>query len=128
VRLSVFERKILRKIFGPTKEANSIWRIKTNMELDQLIKHLNIINNVKSERLSLFGHTNRMPETSVVKKKYKWKPLTGRPVGRPKCRWEGDVRNDMRRCKLLSGQNMSKMAQNGRSSLRRPKLSQSCSA
>jgi hypothetical protein len=27
--LSVFERKMLRKIFGPTKKANGIWRIKT---------------------------------------------------------------------------------------------------
>ena len=42
--LSVFERKILRRIFGPTEEANGIWRIKTNKELDELIKHRNIIN------------------------------------------------------------------------------------
>ena len=35
--LLVFERKILRSIFGPTKE-NQIWRIKTNEELDKLIK------------------------------------------------------------------------------------------
>ena len=35
-KLSVFEMKILRKIFGPTKEANGIWRIKTNKELDEL--------------------------------------------------------------------------------------------
>ena len=27
-RLSVFERKILRKIFGPTREDNGNWRIK----------------------------------------------------------------------------------------------------
>jgi hypothetical protein len=33
--LSVFERKILRKIFEPTKEDNGIWRIKTNKELDE---------------------------------------------------------------------------------------------
>jgi hypothetical protein len=33
-RLSVFERRILRKIFGPTEENNGIWRIKTNMHLD----------------------------------------------------------------------------------------------
>jgi hypothetical protein len=57
-RLSVFERKILRKIFGLTKEDNFIWRIKTNMELDELIKHRNIINYVKSQRLSWFGHIN----------------------------------------------------------------------
>jgi len=36
-KLSVFEGKILRKIFGPTKEANGIWRVKTNKELDELI-------------------------------------------------------------------------------------------
>jgi hypothetical protein len=59
----VFERKILRKISGPTKEDNGIWRIKTNKELDELIKHRNIINYVKSHRLSWFGHINRMPET-----------------------------------------------------------------
>jgi hypothetical protein len=29
----VFERKILRRMFGPTKE-NQIWRIKNNEELD----------------------------------------------------------------------------------------------
>jgi hypothetical protein len=44
----VFKRKILRKIFGPTKEDNGIWRIKTNMELDELIKHRNLINYVKA--------------------------------------------------------------------------------
>jgi hypothetical protein len=48
----VFERKILGKIFGPTKEDNGIWRIKTNKELDELIKHGDIINYVKSQRLS----------------------------------------------------------------------------
>jgi len=36
-KLLAFERKILRRIFGPTKE-NQIWRIKTNEEVDKLIK------------------------------------------------------------------------------------------
>ena len=44
---------------------------------------------------------NRMPETSIVKKIHKWKPLTGRPIGRPKSQWEDDVRNDMRKMKLI---------------------------
>jgi len=41
-KLLVFERKILRRIFGPTKEIQ-IWRVKTNEELDKLIKHKNIV-------------------------------------------------------------------------------------
>ena len=68
-KLNVFERKVLQKIFGPTKEANGIWRIKTKKELDELIRHWNTINYVKAQRLSWFGHINRMPETSIVKKK-----------------------------------------------------------
>jgi len=55
-KLIVFERKVLRKIFGPTKESDGTWRIKTNIELDELIRHKNIINHVKAQRLSWFGH------------------------------------------------------------------------
>jgi hypothetical protein len=98
-RLSVFEGKILRKIYGPTKEDDGNWRIKTNGELDEPIKHRNTINYVKAQRLSWFGHTNRMPETIVVKKIYKWKPFTGRPEGRPKSRWEDDFRNELKKMK-----------------------------
>jgi len=50
-KLLVFERKILRRIFGPIKE-NQIWRIKINEELDKLIKHKNIVNYIKTQRLS----------------------------------------------------------------------------
>jgi len=51
--------------------------------------------------LSWFGKINRMPETSIVKKIYKWKPFTGRPVGRPKSRWEDGIRNDFKKIKLI---------------------------
>jgi len=76
-KLLVFERKILRRIIGPTKE-NQIWRIKTNEELDKLIKHNNIVNYIKAQRLSWFGHVQRMPDTRIVKKIFKWNPLTKR--------------------------------------------------
>ena len=85
-RLSAFERKILREIFGPTKEDNGIWGIKTNKELHELINHRNVIIYVKAQILSWFGHINRMPEISIVRKIYEWKPSTSRPVGRPKSR------------------------------------------
>jgi hypothetical protein len=41
-----------------------------------------------------------MPETSIVKRIRKWKPFTGRPAGRPKPRWEDDVRNGLNKMKL----------------------------
>jgi hypothetical protein len=92
----VFEREVLRKIFGPTKERDGTWRIKTDDELDKLIRHKNTINYVKSQRLSWFGHLHRMPEERMVKKVYKWKPMLRRPLGRPKNRWENDIRNDIK--------------------------------
>ena len=58
----VFERKVLRKIFGPTKERDGTWRIKTNDVLDELIRHNNTTNHIKAQRLSWFGHLHRMPE------------------------------------------------------------------
>jgi hypothetical protein len=67
-----------------------------NKELDELIKHRNIINYVTFKRLSWFEHINRMPEISIVRKIYKWKPFTSRPVGKPKPQWEDDVRNDLK--------------------------------
>ena len=42
-----------------------------------------------------------MPETSIVERIHKWKPFTGRPAGRHKSRWEDDVRNDMKKMKLV---------------------------
>jgi hypothetical protein len=66
-KLLVFERKILRGIFGPTK-GNQLWRVKTKEELDNLIRHKNIVNHIKAQRLSWFGHIQRMPDTRTAKK------------------------------------------------------------
>ena len=56
---------MLGRIFGPTKERDGTWRIKTN---DELIRHKNIINGIKARRLSWVGHLYRMPEKRMVKK------------------------------------------------------------
>ena len=93
-KLLVFERRILRRIFGPTKE-NQIWRIKTNEELEKLIKHKNIVNYIKAQRLSWFGHVQRMSDTRTVKKIFNWKPLTKGSQGRPKYRWEDNIKQDI---------------------------------
>jgi hypothetical protein len=75
-------------------------RMKTNRELDELIKHRNITNYIKALRWNWFGHINRMPENSTVKKPFKWKPFTRRPLGRPKSRWEDHIMNDLKRRNL----------------------------
>jgi hypothetical protein len=39
----VFERRILRGIFGPTQKADGEWRLKTNKELENAIRYENIV-------------------------------------------------------------------------------------
>jgi hypothetical protein len=98
-RLMVFDRKVLRKIFGPTNE-NGFWRIKTNQELDKIIKHKNIINFIRAQRLGWIGHIERMQETRMVKKAHSRKLISKRPIRRPKTRWEDDVRKDIQKLKV----------------------------
>ena len=42
------------------------------------------------------GHVERMTNERMAKTIYKWKPHT-RPKGRPRVRWEDDMRNDLRK-------------------------------
>jgi hypothetical protein len=49
-RLLVFERRVLKKIYGPTQDNDGVWRIKTNEELENLIKKKNIVRFIKSQR------------------------------------------------------------------------------
>ena len=98
-KLLVFERKIVRGIIEPTKE-NETWRIKNSEELDKLIKHENIVNYIKAQRLNWFGHIQRMPEARVTKKIFKWNPLTTRPRGRTKYRWEDNIIQDLGQMKI----------------------------
>jgi len=47
---------------------NQIWRIISNEELDKMIKHKNMFNYTKAQRLSWFGHVQRMPDIRRVNK------------------------------------------------------------
>ena len=78
-KLLVFERRILRRTFGPTQKANGEWRLKTNEELEHTIGYENIVRHIKSKRLSWLGHVERMPNERVAKTIYKWKPYATRP-------------------------------------------------
>jgi hypothetical protein len=94
-KLMIFERKIMRKILGPIRLDDSRWRIKTNQEISDALKGQNIIGFIKNQRLKWLGHVERMNEDNNVKKINRWQPMSKRPRGRPKLRWEDDVLEDI---------------------------------
>ena len=66
-KLMIFERKIMRKILGPTRSDDGYWRIKTNQEINDILKGQNIIGFIKKQRLNCLGHVERMAEDNSVK-------------------------------------------------------------
>ena len=50
-----------------------------------------------------------MAEDNIVQKIKRWKPMSKRPIGRPKPRWEDDVLEDIRSINI---RNWKKVAQN----------------
>ncbi|KAI5639582.1 reverse transcriptase (RNA-dependent DNA polymerase) domain-containing protein [Phthorimaea operculella] len=93
--LLVAERKILRKILGPVKNEDGIWRIRKNKEIEDIVREPNIIGESKAARLRWLGHVERMEEDRVVKKAYLGQPMGKRPVGRPRYRWTDEVIKDL---------------------------------
>jgi hypothetical protein len=66
-KLKIFERKILRKNYGPSY-VNGVWKIKYNDEVYKLLKEPNIVQSIKINRLRWLGHIRRMDEGSLYKK------------------------------------------------------------
>jgi hypothetical protein len=95
-KLTTFERKIMRKIYGPSRTADGYWRIKTNQEINDVLKRQNIIGFIKKQRLNWLRHVERMTEENMVQKIKRWKPMSKPSIGRPKTLWEDDVLGDVR--------------------------------
>jgi hypothetical protein len=62
LQLAVFERKILRKIFGPIRDTDQ-WRRRYNEELYQVYAEPEIVKCIRSARLRWAGHIVRMRES-----------------------------------------------------------------
>ena len=82
--LAVFERKILRNIYGSVKE-NELWRIRRNDELEATIKGENMARFIEGQRIQWLGHIERKQHTAIPKKMY-GKLYATRRRGRPKMR------------------------------------------
>ncbi|KAJ4433757.1 hypothetical protein ANN_16069 [Periplaneta americana] len=96
-RLRVFENKILRKIFGAKRdEVTGEWRKLHNAELHALYPSPDIIRNIKSRRLRWAGHVARMGESRNPYRVLAGRPEGKRPLGRPRRRWEDNIKMDLR--------------------------------
>jgi hypothetical protein len=95
-RLKVFENRVLRSIFGPKRdEVTGEWRKLHDEELSDLYSLPNIVRVVKSRRMRWAGHVARMGEGSGVHRVLVRKPEGKRPIGRPRRRWEDNVKMDL---------------------------------
>ncbi|KAJ4451867.1 hypothetical protein ANN_03345 [Periplaneta americana] len=96
-RLRVFENKVLRKIFGAKRdEVTGEWRKLHNTELHALYSSPDIIRNIKSRRLRWGRHVARMDESRNAYRVLVGRPEGKRPLGRPKRRWEDNIKMDLR--------------------------------
>ena len=67
-KLMIFERNIMRKIFGPTRSDDGYWRIKINQEISDILKGRNIIGFIKKRRLNWLGHLNAWPRIIMFRR------------------------------------------------------------
>jgi len=89
----IFERKILRRIYGPKCE-NGEWKRRTNRELEEKSKGEKIVKQIKGQRISWLGHLERM-EDRMPKKIFTQELEGTRKGGRPRKRWKEEVVRDL---------------------------------
>jgi len=65
------------------------------MELNNLYPSLNIMGVIKSRRMRWAGHVARMGEGRVVCRVLVGKSEEKKPLGRPRCRWKGNIKMDL---------------------------------
>jgi hypothetical protein len=65
-----------------------------NDELHSLYSSPNIVTVIKSRRIRWARHVARMAEGRGVYKVLIWRPEGKRPLGRPRCRWEDNIKMD----------------------------------
>jgi len=95
-RLRVFENRGLRRLFGPKgDEVTGEWRKLHNEELSDLYSLPNIVWVVKSRRMRWAGHVAHMGEGRLMHRVLVRKPEGKRPVGRPRRRWENNIKMDL---------------------------------
>ena len=88
---------MLRRVFGPKRdEVTWKWRKLHNEEFKDIYSLPNIVRVVKSRRMRWAGHVARMGEGRGVHWVLVGKPEGKRPLGRPRCRCDDNIKLDLR--------------------------------
>jgi transcription termination factor 2 len=100
----------LRKIFGHKREEDGSWRELQNDELHSLYSVPNTVRVIKSRRMRWAEHVARMGEGRGVYGVLVGRPEGKRPLGRPRRRWEDNIKQDLREIGI-DGANWIRLAQ-----------------
>jgi len=93
----VFEKRVLRRIFGPKRDEIGELRKLHNEELNNLYSSPNIIRVIKSRRMRLAGHAALMGERRGIYRDLIGKSEGLRPLGRPRRRWENNIKMNIQK-------------------------------
>ena len=80
--------------------------IKTNQEINEILKGQNIFGLIEKQRFNWFGHVERMAEDNNVQKIKRWKPMSKRPMRRAKTHWESEVLEDITSMNVATGRKL----------------------
>ena len=95
-RLRLTENRVLRRIFGPKRdEVSGEWRELHNEKLNLSVLLTQNFSGDKIDKKSWAGHVASMGERRGVYRVLVGKPEGKRPLGRPKCRWEDNIKMDL---------------------------------
>jgi hypothetical protein len=92
----VFEKRVLRRIFGPKRdEVKGEWIKLHNGKLHNLYSSPDIIRQIKSRRMRWAGHVAHMGEGKNVYRVLVGKPEEKRVLERPRHSWEDGFKMDV---------------------------------
>jgi hypothetical protein len=93
----VFENRVLWRIFRPKRDdMTGGWRKLNNEELHSLYSSPSVVRVIKARRIRWAGHVARMGEVRSAYNILVGRPEGRRPLGRPRRRWEDNIKIDLR--------------------------------
>jgi len=96
-RLTVFENRVLRRIFGPKRDkVTGEWRKLHNEELNDLYTLPSSVRVIKSRRMRWKWHVAQLGKSRGINRVLVGKPKGMRPLGKPRHRGEDNIKIDLR--------------------------------